>query len=112
MKENLKNQLLILLYLFITVTAVFLCVLLMVLDIFWLLKIVVVLATIALTIYLFIVIKKTNKKLVYIEKEVTSEEINTEKTNVKKIRCPKCYNDYDGDTCFVCGYKKNENNAQ
>jgi hypothetical protein len=32
-----------------------------------------------------------------------------------KIRCPKCYNPYDGDICFVCGYTnaadKKQNNG-
>ena len=56
--------------------------------------------------------KKLNKKLVYIEKPVKSdtEVIEEQSQNEKKIRCPKCYNLYDGEYCFVCGYK-NENKA-
>ena len=109
MKSNIKNQLLILLLLLTMMTTVFLCVLLMVVDIFWLIKVFVLLAAILLTFYIFVQIKKLNKKLVYIEKPATETTEPLTQTE-QKIRCPKCYNFYDGEYCFVCGYKK-ENKA-
>ena len=109
MKENLKNQLLILLLLLTMVVSIFLCVLIVVVDIFWLIKICVVLATISFTIYIFMLIKKVNKRLVYIPKdEEKNIEEKVENESIKKrILCPKCYHPYDGEICFVCGYKKN-----
>ena len=105
MKENLKNQLFIFLVLLCMMALVFICTLLVVIDIFWVVKIFVVVATILLTFYLFVTIKKINKKLVYVERE-DSVEIKTINITEQKIRCPKCYNFYDGEYCFVCGYKK------
>ena len=105
MKENLKNQLKIFLLLLAMMTAVMTGVLLIVIDIFWLIKIFVVIGVIILTAYIFICIKKINKKLVYIEPEQVVE-VENNNTGENKKRCPKCYNHYDGQYCFVCGYKK------
>ena len=110
MKENLKKQLLILLLLVFMSALVILSVFVVVIDIFWLLKIVVCITTIVLSLYIFNTIKKINKQLVYIEKETVVEpEI---KTVNNKVRCTKCYNLYDGEICFVCGYTKVDNNNQ
>ena len=110
MKENLKKQLLIFLLLIFMAALVILSVFAVVSDIFWLLKTFVCIASIFLSIYIFITLKKLNGKLVYIEKDVVCEpEV---KTVDNKIRCPKCYNLYDGEFCFVCGYTKNNENNQ
>ena len=110
MKENIKNQLLIFLLLVMMMFAVLLATLIvLVTNMHFVVKIFVVLATIMFTFYIFITMKKLNKKLVYIEKE-EMKEIETLTTNEQKLRCPKCYNFYDGEFCFVCGYKK-ENKA-
>ena len=112
MKNNIKNQLLILLLLLAFIATILVAVTLLVIDIFWLVKIFVLLASILLSFYIFVQIKKTNKKLVYIEKPVEdkNETLVEENKPEQKIRCPKCYNFYDGEFCFVCGYKK-ENKA-
>ena len=86
---------------------IILSVFVVVIDIFWLLKILVCIAAILLSIYIFITIKKLNKQLVYIEKETMCEPDIKPANN--KVRCPKCYNLYDGEICFVCGYTKNNN---
>ena len=109
MKENFKNQLKIFLLLLGMMATVIFGVLLVVLDIYFLIKILVIISVIILTAYIFIIIKKTNKKLIYIEPETTIE-VEKLSTTESKIRCPKCYNFYDGEYCFVCGYKK-ENKA-
>lgn len=110
MKQNIKNQLLILLLLFVMMFTILLATLIVaVVDIHIVVKIAVVVASIVLTFYIFVLIKKINKKLVYIEKENTVE-VETLTPTEQKIRCPKCYNYYDGEYCFVCGYKK-ENKA-
>jgi hypothetical protein len=109
--KNLKNQLLIFLYLILMIVAIFFAVYIVVVDIFWLLKICVILATISFTIYLFMLMNKTNKKLVYIPKEETKSEQNVKEVKTNKLLCPKCFNPYDGETCFVCGYNKGENKA-
>lgn len=109
MKQNLKNQLLILSLLLAMAITIFICVLIIVIDIFWIVKLFVLLASIVLTMYLFKIIKSINKKLVYIpkdERDIVEEKCQTKSTN--KIRCPKCYNYYDGEFCFVCGYKKEQ----
>ena len=64
MKENLKKQLLILLLLVFMAALVILSVFIVVIDIFWLLKIVVCIAGVLLSLYIFITIKKLNKQLV------------------------------------------------
>ena len=110
MKANLKNQLLILLLLVFMAALVILSVFVVVIDIFWLLKIVVCIAGVLLSLYIFVTIKKLNKQLVYIEKE-TIVEPNVSAVN-NKVRCPKCYNLYDGEICFVCGYTKVNNDNQ
>ena len=110
MKENLKKQLLILLLLMFMAALVFLSVFVVVIDVFWLLKIFVCIAGILLSLYIFIAIKKINKQLVYIEKESIVEP-NVSVVN-NKVRCPKCYNLYDGEICFVCGYTKVNNDNQ
>jgi predicted membrane protein len=110
MKENLKKQFLILLLLAFMASLIILSVFILVIDIFWLLKILVCITTILLSIYIFITIKKLNKQLVYIEKEIICEKDVKPINN--KIRCPKCYNLYDGEICFVCGYEKNNNTNQ
>ena len=107
MKENLKKQLLILLLLVFMAALVILSVFVVVIDIFWLLKIVVCIAGVLLSLYIFITIKKINKQLVYIEKETIVDPNDSTVNN--KVRCPKCYNLYDGEICFVCGYTKNNN---
>ena len=109
MKNNIKNQLLILLLLLGFIVTILVSVTILVIDIFWLIKVFVVLASILLSFYIFVQIKKTNKKLVYIEKPTTETSEPLTQTE-QKIRCPKCYNFYDGEYCFVCGYKK-ENKA-
>ena len=110
MKENIKNQLLIFLLLVTMMFTVLLATLIvLVTNMHFVVKILVVLAAIVFTFYIFITMKKINKKLVYIEKE-EMKEIETLTTNEQKLRCPKCYNFYDGEFCFVCGYK-NENKA-
>ena len=109
MKNNIKNQLLILLLLLGFIVTILFSVTILVIDIFWLIKVFVVLASILLSFYIFVQIKKTNKKLVYIEKPTTETSEPLTQTE-QKIRCPKCYNFYDGEYCFVCGYKK-ENKA-
>ena len=110
MKENLKKQLLILLLLVFMASLIILSVFLIVIDIFWLLKILVFIVAVLLSVCIFISIKKLNKQLVYIEKEVIDEPIIKPVNN--KIRCPKCYNPYDGDICFVCGYTNAANKKQ
>ena len=110
MKENLKKQLLILLLLVFMAALVILSVFIVVIDIFWLLKIIACIAGILLSLYIFITIKKLNKQLVYSEKE-TIVESNVNTVN-NKVRCPKCYNLYDGEICFVCGYTKTNNENQ
>ena len=110
MKENIKNQLLIFLLLFVMMFTILLATLIVaVVDIHIVVKIAVVVVAIVFTFYLFITMKKLNKKLVYVEAKET-EVIETLSTTEQKIRCPKCYNFYDGEFCFVCGYK-NENKA-
>lgn len=109
--QNLKNQLLIFLYLFLMVVSIFFTVYIVVIDIFWLLKICVILVAISFTIYLFMLMKKTNKKLIYIPKEERVVEHNTKEVVTNKILCPKCFNLYDGEMCFVCGYQRNKNKA-
>ena len=112
MKENIKNQLLIFLLLIAMMLTIFTTVLIVSLDVFWLIKLVVVVLAIILTALIFIVMKNLNKKLVYIEKENTTveEKIVKEPNRIKHI-CPKCYKPYDGEECFACGYVKNENNG-
>lgn len=110
MKENIKNQLLILLLLVTMMFAVLLATLIvLVTNMHFVVKILLVLATIMFTFYIFVTMKKINKKLVYIEPK-QEETIETLSTTEQKTRCPKCYNFYDGEFCFVCGYKK-ENKA-
>lgn len=104
MKNNIKNQLIILLLLLAFIATILVAVTIVVIDIFWLIKVFVVLASILLSFYIFVQIKKTNKKLVYIEKPTTETSEPLTQTE-QKIRCPKCYNFYDGEYCFVCGYK-------
>jgi hypothetical protein len=109
MKENFKKQLLIFSLLIFMAILIILSVFVVVIDIFWLLKIFVCIASLLLSIYIFITLKKLNKQLVYIEKE-TFVEPDVDTVN-NKTRCPKCYNLYDGEICFVCGYTKvNKNN--
>ena len=95
--KNLKYQLLILLLLLAMVVTVFGGMFIWITDIDLIFKIVFTVACILLSIYIFIGLNKMNKKLIYIEKVEKPE----------KIRCPKCYNEYDGVECLVCGYKKN-----
>ena len=110
MKENLKNQGVIFLLLILMIGVLFTGVYILVIDIFWLIKMFVLLSMIILSILLFVLMKRVNKKLVYIEKKETLEITDTVDTVTNKKRCPKCYNLYDGQICFVCGYEK-ENNA-
>ena len=106
---NLKNQILIFLYLVLMILSVFFAVYISVIEVYWLLKILVSLFTLTLTIYLFILMKKTNKKLVYVEKTAEIVEKDTKQVVTNKMLCPKCYHPYDGHICFICGYNTDEN---
>lgn len=98
------------------VATVFACVRLCVSDVFWLLKICVVLAGIALSAFLFIMISKINKA--YLEsipqnekEETAEEETNKEEYSTKHVLCPKCHKPFDEIYCFHCGYEvKNKEN--
>ena len=112
MKENFKKQLAIFGLLLLMAVVVFTAILLLVLKVHWSIKLVVFIASIVVTYYIFIVINKLNKQLVYIKKDVVEvEEKKVVETNKKKILCPKCYHPYDGEICFVCGFNRNENKA-
>lgn len=112
MKENFKKQLLISLLLLLMATVVIFAVFFMTIDIHWSVKVIAPVIVIPFTFYLFVLITKLNKQLVYVEKtkEVECEEV-VDKSNKAKHICPKCFKPYDGDVCFVCGYKKPENKA-
>lgn len=110
MKENLKKQLLIFLLLTLMAALVFGFVLSLVSDIFWVFKVLISVITLGVTFFIFVLMRKLNKSLVYIEKEVIKEP-QVEQTKVKKLYCPKCYKPYDGIVCFACGYQK-ENQTQ
>ena len=105
MKKNIKNQVLIFLLLLAMVVLVFICTLLVVINMLCVFKIYVVIMTILSTFYIFTIIKKLNKKLVYEEKE---NNIQTEMFEVpeRKLLCPRCHNFYDGKICFVCGLRR------
>jgi uncharacterized membrane protein len=108
MKQNIKNQLLILLLLIAMMFVVFTGVLVISLSPNMIVNIIVIIAMILLTFFIFVLMKYLNKKLIYIEKEVKEEKNVT--TNTKtKILCPKCHNPYDGEFCFVCGYERKNN---
>ena len=108
MKQNIKNQLLILLLLIAMMFVVFTGVLVISLSPNMIVNIIVIIAMILLTFFIFVLMKYLNKKLIYIEKEVKEEKNVT--TNTKtKILCPKCHNLYDGEFCFVCGYERKNN---
>ena len=94
--KNLKFQLLIFLLLLAMAACVFVGMFIWITDIYLAFKILFTIAAILLTLFIFIGLRKLNMKLVYIEKKQKED----------KIRCPKCYNDYDGVECLVCGYKK------
>ena len=112
MKENFKKQLGIFGLLLLMAVIVFIAILLLVLNIHWSIKLLVFITSVVATYYIFIVINKLNKQLVYIEKEVVeAEEKKVVETNKKKILCPKCYHPYDGEICFICGFNRNENKA-
>ena len=96
MIKNLKYQILIFLLLIGMVGCVFLATGIWVTNLDLVLKIIFTVASVLLTFCIFIGIRKLNMKLIHIEKKEKEE----------KIRCPKCYNDYDGVECLVCGYKK------
>ena len=106
MKQNIKNQLLILLLLIAMMFVVFTGVLVISLSPNMIVNIIVIIAMISLTFFIFVLMKYLNKKLIYIEKEVKEEKNVTTKT---KILCPKCHNPYDGEFCFVCGYERKNN---
>ena len=108
MKQNIKNQLLILLLLIAMMFVVFTGVLVISLSPNMIVNIIVIIAMISLTFFIFVLMKYLNKKLIYIEKEVKEEKNVT--TNTKaKILCPKCHNPYDGEFCFICGYERKNN---
>ena len=108
MKQNIKNQLLILLLLIAMMFVVFTGVLVISLSPNMIVNVIVIIAMILLTFFIFVLMKYINKKLIYIEKEVTEEKNVT--TNTKtKILCPKWHNPYDGEVCFVCGYERKNN---
>ena len=110
MRENIKKQSLIFLLLLLMATIVIFAVFFLVIDIHWIVKVITPVIAIPLTFYLFVLITKLNKQLVYVEKikEVECEEVADKSNRVKHI-CPKCFKPYDGDVCFVCGYTKPEN---
>ena len=70
MKQNIKNQLLILLLLIAMMFVVFTGVLVIALSPNWIVNIIVIIAMILLTFFIFVLMKYLNKKLIYIEKEV------------------------------------------
>lgn len=96
--ENVKNQLTIFLLFLLMVLTVFAGVFSWVLPIDVIFKILLSLVCFALSIFIYIGIRKTNAKLIYVEREV-KEDV---------IRCPKCFNEYDGVECLICGYKRTE----
>lgn len=108
MKQNIKNQLLILLLLIAMMLIVFTGVLVISLSSNWIVNIIAIIAMILLTFFIFVLMKYLNKKLIYIEKEV-KEDIEVTTNAKTKILCPKCHNLYDGEFCFVCGYERKNN---
>lgn len=108
MKQNIKNQLLILLLLIAMMFVVFTGVLVISLSPNMIVNIIVIIAMILLTFFIFVLMKYLNKKLIYIEKEVKEEKNVTTNTKTKTL-CPKCHNPYDGEFCFVCGYERKNN---
>lgn len=108
MKQNIKNQLLILLLLIAMMFVVFTGVLVISLSPNMIVNVIVIIAMILLTFFIFVLMKYINKKLIYIEKEV-KEEKNVTTSTKTKILCPKCHNHYDGEFCFICGYERKNN---
>ena len=70
MKQNIKNQLLILLLLIAMMFVVFTGVLVISLSPNMIVNIIVIIAMILLRFFIFVLMKYLNKKLIYIEKEV------------------------------------------
>lgn len=112
MKENFKKQFAILCLLLLMAIIVFTSILLLVLNMHWSIKVISSVLCIVSTFFIFVLIKKINKKLVYVEREnVKVEETKAVEIHKKKILCPKCFNQYNGVTCFICGFNRDENKA-
>ena len=93
MKENLKKQSLIFLLLLLMGIVVIFTVFFLVIDIHWSVKVITPIVSIPTTFYLFMLITKLNKQLVYVEKTKEAEVVETvDKSNRAKHICPKCYN--------------------
>jgi hypothetical protein len=106
MKPNTKNQLLIFLFLLLMVLFIVGGTVIAVVNIHWGIKVGVILVAIVASIYLFMLISKTNKKLIYTEKEETVKKEEHESNYAyEHIRCPKCHKPFDGNVCFYCGFQ-------
>ena len=109
--KNLKNQILIFLLLIAILTSIIFAVVITYSKAFWVVKVCVDLFVILFTVYLFWLIQKLNKKLIYIPKNQETIKSSVSSNPKQKLLCPKCHHPYDGEICFVCGYDRNENNA-
>ena len=104
--ENIKKQFAIFGLLLLMVIVVFTSVLILVMDINWIIKVLTIVLCLCVSAFIFVVIKKINKQLIYIEKTI-KEETENDLTKLK-IRCPKCLNLYDNYVCLVCGYENKQ----
>ena len=113
MKDNFKKQLAIFALLILMAFVVFISMYILVIDTYIVLKIFTLIISIVATFTIFVMIKKINKQLVYIAKEdKVIEEKKVVEIQKKKILCPKCYNQYNGNCCFVCGYNTDKSLEQ
>lgn len=98
--------------LFLMIATITSCVLLWTTSADIALKIVVSTAGILFTIVIFKVMTRINNNYL---KNIVAESDDLvpeakEATPKKLMLCPKCYQAFDGEVCFHCGYVKKENN--
>lgn len=93
------------------ITIISLCVFLWTTKVYVVIKIIVSILGIITSLIIFKIITKINNNYI---NQIDKKEDNLvpevkEETPKKLILCPKCYQAFDGEVCFHCGYIKTEN---